>query len=204
MSAIRRMVLVTVAASMALANLVPVFALSEGSAAFGSSLDASGCTGVPITSVANLQQSITSYGGGTTFCLAPGIYRIPTTLTLKTDQRLIGAGEPGTVVISGAKAVKATPTSGRWVISGQKTLGKSSFSGTSTQCRPINGKDPKGMCVYKDQVFLDDVSLWQVPSLKALSRGEFFWNYSTNKIYLADDPTGRRLEVSVVGGRALM
>jgi hypothetical protein len=160
--------------------------------------------GVQVASANELQQAITAHGVDTTFCLSPGIYRINATLTVKTGQKLIGAGDPGTVVISGAKVANATLTSGRWVITGQRTLGKSSFSGTSNQCRAIDGRDPDGMCVFRDQVFLDDVSLWQVRSLNDLSRGEFFWNYSTNKIYLADDPTGRALEVSRVGGRAIM
>jgi hypothetical protein len=83
------------------------------------------------------------------------------------------------------------------VITGQTSLGRSEFAGTSEQCRPLEGVDPKGMCVYRDQVFLNDVSLWQVGSLGELSAGEFFWDYSANKIYLADDPTGKKLELSV-------
>jgi parallel beta-helix repeat protein len=59
------------------------------------------------------------------------------------------------------------------------------------------------MCVYVDQVFLENVSLWQVGSLSELSRGEFFWDYGANKIYLSDDPSGRRLEVSAVAGPAI-
>ena len=37
--------------------------------------------------------------------------------------------------------------------------------------------------------------LWQVGSLGELSSGEFFWDYAANTIYLADDPTGQKLEL---------
>jgi hypothetical protein len=116
---------------------------------------------------------------------------------LKTGQKLIGSGS-GVTVISGAKTVTATKVGSYWVITGQTSLGTSTLpGGASTQCRPVQGRDPKGMCVYRDQVFLDDSSLWQVGSLGELSSGEFFWNSGTNKIYLVDDPSGRKLEVSV-------
>jgi hypothetical protein len=72
-----------------------------------------------------------------------------------------------------------------------------SGSGAAADCDQVEGKDPGSMCIYRDQVFLDNGSLWQVGSLGELSAGEFFWDYGANKIYLADDPSGRKLEVSV-------
>jgi hypothetical protein len=135
---------------------------------------------------------------GTTLCLAPGVYRISQALILKQGQELIGSGY-GKTVISGAKTVGATKEGSHWIIMGQTSLGQSAFSGTSGQCRVVNGRDPEGMCVYRDQVFLDDSSLWQVATLDELSSGEFFWDYAENRIYLADDPTGRKLELSVAG-----
>jgi hypothetical protein len=62
----------------------------------------------------------------------------------------------------------------------------------------VVGRDPEEMCVYRDQVFLDDRSLWQVGTLSELSSGGFFWDYWRTGS-LADDPTGRRLELSVAG-----
>ena len=133
---------------------------------------------------------------GTAFCLASGTYRVTAPLVLKSGQKLIGAGS-GKAIISGAKAVAATKEDAYWVISGESSLGQSAFPGTSSQCRLVEGRDPKGMCVYRDQVFLDDRSLWQVGSLGELSSGEFFWDYAANRIYLADDPSERKLELSV-------
>jgi hypothetical protein len=119
-------------------------------------------------------------------------------LVLKRGQKLIGTGG-GQAVISGAKIVSATRDGANWVITGQSSLGQSAFPGTTGQCATVAGRDPEGMCVFRDQVFLDDRSLWQVGSLGELTPGEFFWDYGANRIYLAEDPSGRRLEVSVVG-----
>jgi Right handed beta helix region len=156
------------------------------------------CSGDEIAPPIDLASEVTNNPEATTFCLASGIYRISQPLTLKPGQRLIGAGV-GKTIISGAKMVSATKEGTYWVITGQTSLGQSAFSGTTGQCRPVQGRDPKGMCVYRDQVFLDDRSRWQVGSIAELSSGEFFWDYATNRIYLADDPTGMKLEVSVAG-----
>jgi Right handed beta helix region len=154
------------------------------------------CRGIETNADVDLPAFVASQPIGTTFCLAAGTYRVTTPLVLKSGQKLIGAGGKKSI-ISGAKVVSATKQGSYWVIQGQTSLGQSILPGTTSQCRPVGGRDPKGMCVYADQVFLDDKSLWQVGSLGELSPGEFFWDYMANKIYLADDPSGRSLEFSV-------
>ena len=114
---------------------------------------------------------------------------------LRAGQELIGTGN-GDAVISGAKVVTASKQGSYWVITGQTSLGTSGVS-PLTDCVPVDGKDPGAMCIYVDQAFLNGRSLWQVGSLGELSSGEFFWDYAANKIYLADDPTGKKLELSV-------
>ena len=100
-------------------------------------------------------------------------------------------------MISGAKTVSATKEGAYWVITGQTSLGPERVPGRLPIRAARSRAGPRGMCVYRDQVFLDDTSLWQVGSLGELSAGEFFWDYGANKIYLADDPSGRKLELSV-------
>ena len=153
------------------------------------------CRGVKLRPSVALSAKIAKRPEGTTFCLAPGTYRISSPLVLKRGQKLIGTGRRKTF-ISGAKRVRATKEGAYSVITGQTTLGTSG-SGAAADCDPVEGKDPGSMCIYRDQVFLDDKSLWQVGSLGELSSGEFFWDYGANKIYLASDPSGRKLELSV-------
>ena len=153
------------------------------------------CQGVEVAPTVDLGAEVADKPNGTTFCLSAGTFRISAPLVLKQGQKLIGVGD-GDTVISGAKAVSATKEGSYWVITGQTSLGTSG-SGSLADCLPVEGKDPGSMCIYQDQVFLDDRSLWQVGSLGELSSGEFLWDYGANKIYLADDPSGRKLELSV-------
>ena len=153
------------------------------------------CRGIQTSVDVDLPVFVASQPAGTMFCLAAGTYRVTAPLVLKGGQKLIGAGS-GKTIISGAKVTSATKRGSYWTIQGQASLGQSMLPGTTSQCRPVGGRDPKDMCVYTDQVFLDDKSLWQVGSLGELSSGEFFWDYTANKIYLADDPSGRNLELS--------
>jgi len=156
------------------------------------------CVGIEIASPTKLASEVANNPEASTFCLPSGVYRISQPLNLRHGQKLVGAGARKTI-ISGAKTVSATETEPYWIVTGQESLGQGAVSTSSGECRPVQGRDPKGMCVYRDQVFLDDTSLWQVGSLEELSSGEFFWDYGTNRIYLIDDPTGRKLEVSVAG-----
>jgi hypothetical protein len=156
------------------------------------------CEGTELAPGTDLQARISSTPENATFCLSPGTYRMTAPLVLKQGQKLIGTGG-GKAIISGAKAVTATKQGAYWVITGQASLGTSG-DGPLADCVAVEGKDPGSMCIYRDQVFLDDTSLWQVGSLGELSSGEFFWDYGANKIYLADDPSGHKLEVSVASG----
>jgi hypothetical protein len=157
------------------------------------------CQGMELEPGVDLRAQVASTPSGTTFCLEPGVYRITGPLMLKDGQKLIGTGGSRRAILSGARIVRAEQQGSYWVITGQTSLGT---SGQGTiGCRPVEDVDPKGLCVYTDQVFMNDSSLWQVGSLRELSSGEFFWDYATNVIYLADDPTGDKLEVSVTTGR---
>ena len=156
------------------------------------------CQGLELSPGVDLSTKVARRPEGTTFCLAPGVYRVSAPLVLKANQKLIGTGN-GEAIISGARVVSASHEGAYWAITGQQSLGQSAFPATTGQCTTVQGRDPKGMCVFRDQVFLDDQSLWQVGSLGELSTGEFFWDYGANRIYLAEDPSGKKLELSVAG-----
>ena len=53
------------------------------------------------------------------------------------------------------------------------------------------------VCKHPEQVFLDDQPLSQVENLQKLRSGTFYFDYRNDKIYLADNPSGKKLEVSV-------
>jgi parallel beta-helix repeat protein len=52
------------------------------------------------------------------------------------------------------------------------------------------------LCGHADTVFLDDAALLQVGGLSELAPGRFWFDYANDRIWIADDPSGRRVEVT--------
>src|SRR5262249_40891476 len=52
-------------------------------------------------------------------------------------------------------------------------------------------------CMYPEDLFFDNTALLHVATLSALGPGKWFFDYSADKIYFADDPTGHKVETSV-------
>ena len=69
------------------------------------------CRGSEADPAFGLRALIASQPEGSTFCLAPGVYRFSQPLVLKQGQKLIGTGG-GKAVISGAKLVGAKAEGG--------------------------------------------------------------------------------------------
>ena len=84
----------------------------------------------------DLASEVANNPEATTFCLAPGVYRISQPLTLKHGPEADRGGS-GKTIISGAKTVSATKEGAYWVITGQTSLGQSAFPGRVGQCRPV-------------------------------------------------------------------
>jgi parallel beta-helix repeat protein len=162
--------------------------IDAGHAFLGSArIEVRDCRGVRIRPSESIQRNIDHHPQGTTFCLTKGVHRLEEPLYAKSDQRFIG--EPG-AILSGARELSSFDHQGSyWTIGGQRQ--ESSPVGT---CSPSSYTG----CQYAEGVFFDDTNLWQVTSLSALSPGSFFFDYGNNTIYLADDPTGHRVEASVV------
>jgi parallel beta-helix repeat protein len=52
-------------------------------------------------------------------------------------------------------------------------------------------------CQWPEDLFIDDRLLLRVTGLADMGPGKWYFDYGADKIYLADDPTGRRVETSV-------
>lgn len=145
----------------------------------------SSCSGIAVSPASDLQGLIDAYGPGTTFCLQAGVYRLSGPIVPKSYDRLIG--EPG-AVLNGSKVLTGFLQSGSyWVVGGQ-----------TQESAPYGSclSDYLG-CQRAEGVYLDDRNLWQVTSLAELGPGEFYFDYAADRIYLADNPAGRKVEVSV-------
>ena len=59
------------------------------------------------------------------------------------------------------------------------------------------GPDRSPLCLRTNDVFYDDRWLRRVESVTQLSRGEFFFDYASDRIHIADNPVGHKVEVGV-------
>ncbi|MPZ48150.1 MAG: hypothetical protein GEU75_02365 [Dehalococcoidia bacterium] len=140
-------------------------------------------SGVVIQPGANIQSAVNANPTGATFVLKPGVHRLQQ-VTPKDGQSFVG--ESG-AVLSGAKLVSFTRSGSYWVATGQTQQGQ-----THGAC--VSGYTG---CMYPEGLFIDDQPLWQVTSLSGLSAGEWYFDYAKDRIYMADNPTGHKVEASV-------
>lgn len=147
------------------------------------------CTGVKIRPEDDFQAQITSHRPKTVFCVLAGVHRLKAPLVPKYGQKFLG--EPG-AVLNGTVEITSWGSSGKfWVASGQ----------TQQSARGVDKcADGTDTCRYAEDVFIDDKRLNRVLSRSKLSPGEFYFDYGNDKIYLADDPSGHKVEASVSPG----
>lgn len=142
---------------------------------------------VPVGSLT--QTLLDSRPEGTRFVLAAGIHRLTGPLTPRPRQQLLGHYG---AVLSGAKPlIRWVASGGAWYIDGQ------------TQRLPVKdaGRDvcvDGALCHAAEDVFVDDVSLRQVATRAELRPGSFWFDTATDRIYLGEDPSGRRVETTAV------
>jgi parallel beta-helix repeat protein len=142
------------------------------------------CTGVQLSPGDNVVAEVATRPGGTTFCFANGTYRMMDRISPKAGDTFIAKG----AVLSGAKLLSTWSRSGgSWVSNGQ------------TEQSPLAGKcrEAGNPCAYNEDLFMDDSRLKRVLSLGALSQGDYYFDYANDRIYLADDPSGHKVEVAV-------
>jgi parallel beta-helix repeat protein len=142
--------------------------------------------------VGQLKQTLLdSKPAGTRFALEAGVHRLTSALRPKSNQQILGF--PG-AAISGSKLLSGwVQDGGRWVVTGQtQRLPESSGGGSYQLCTADNP-----LCGKTEDVFLDDKPLQQVDSLSKLGSGKFYFDYESSRIYIADDPRGRRSETTV-------
>lgn len=122
---------------------------------------------------------------GATFVLAEGIHR-PDTVVPGDGQTFLG--RPG-AVLSGAVLLESfTFRDGLWVATGQ----------TANPRVHGNCESDRPRCGHANELFLDDRVLRHAGSRAAVGPGTWFFDYAADMIYVGDDPSGRRVELSVV------
>jgi hypothetical protein len=131
------------------------------------------------------QVIIDSNPPGTVFQFQAGVHYLTSVIPRDGDVFL---GEPVTV-ISGARLLETFDTEGGlWYAGGQTQQGE----------RAGNCRDEYPTCDLPEDLFMDDVILRRVASRAQVVPGTWYFDYATDRAYFADDPTGRRVEISVL------
>jgi parallel beta helix pectate lyase-like protein len=126
---------------------------------------------------------------GTLYRLLPGTFR-EQSLTPKDRDTYIG--EDG-AVLSGARILTGfEPVAGFWSVGGQT----SELFGNGV-CSRFQGQAYTG-CIHPEQLFIDGERLWQVTNSATLTTGQWYFDYAADRIYLAENPQGRTVELSVI------
>jgi parallel beta-helix repeat protein len=133
----------------------------------------------------DLEAAVKAQPEGTTFFIPAGLHRIQ---EIEPKDRQSFLGEPG-AVLSGAKLVNDFSRSGTYWVA------KAGLDDTGLVHGECRDEDPG--CAYPEDLFVDDSMLRQVLSLRELGPGKWFLDYDRDLIYLADDPRGRKVELSV-------
>jgi hypothetical protein len=128
---------------------------------------------------------VRAHPAGSTFVFASGVHRLSGPIVPRDGDVFVG--EVG-AVLSGAHLLTSFGREGGlWVVSGQTQQGFRHGSCTADAPR----------CSYPEDLFMDDVPLRHVGSLSEVVAGAWFFDYDNDRIYFADDPTGRVVETSV-------
>ena len=149
-----------------------------------------------LVNVGQLSQSLLdSKPEGYRFALAAGVHRVTSPLRPRQGQQFLGyAG----AIVSGSKVLSGWVQDGsRWYVTGQtQRLPGNPGSGYGA---PIC-KSSEPLCNKPEDLFIDDQPRRQVSSLSELSAGRFYFDYSSSRIYIAEDPSGRTVETTTATG----
>ena len=132
----------------------------------------------------DIQSAVDSNPTGTTFIIKAGVHRFQSVVPKDGDSFI---GEPG-AIISGARLLASFQQEGQyWVATGQ------------TQQGQVHGSCISGYsgCRYPEDLFINDIPLWQVTTIDEVGPGKWYFDYDADKIYMAEDPTGGKVETSV-------
>jgi hypothetical protein len=134
---------------------------------------------------ASIQATVDLAGDGAAFCLKNGVHRAQT-VRPRPRQRFYGEGQ---TVLNGSRLLTGfRREDAYWAVN------------SKLQRRPEHGEclPSAPICNQPEALLIDDRPLTRVSSKGALASGKFYIDYAGDKIYLVDDPTNRKVEVTVV------
>ncbi|MBA2457465.1 MAG: hypothetical protein H0V43_00755 [Gemmatimonadales bacterium] len=124
---------------------------------------------------------------GTAFQLRAALHRLQQ-LSPKAGQSF--ADEAG-AVLSGARLLTEWAQEGNhWIHGGQSQAGEVRLA---SSCQPTRPR-----CAFPEEFFIDDILLQHIGRREEVGPGKWYFDYAADRVYIADVPTGRRVEISVL------
>jgi hypothetical protein len=183
-----------------------ITAVGAGTAFIGGTSDGGGADSVQITVVAgctpttthlcpgdNYQAKITAQANGTAFTFGAGSF-YGFTVTPKTNQTFTGAANHTTILDGGRTLGGWTLSSGKWYVGNQTQGGSATSNGSCESGHP--------RCQYPELLWRDSVAQTHESTLAACGAGEWFFDYTADRIYVCSDPNGRLIETNVTNASA--
>ncbi len=124
---------------------------------------------------------------GTVFTIKAGVYRLESIRPKDGDSFV---GEPG-ATLNGAQLLEGFVRSGQiWQAPTEATPPRGQLRGTCDSAHPA--------CTFPEDLFFDDKPLERVNDRGDVAPGKWYLDYSAQIVVFADDPTGHRVELSVI------
>jgi hypothetical protein len=132
----------------------------------------------------SIQAAVGKNPAGATFLIKPGVHRLQSVQPKAGDTFV---GEPG-AMLSGAQELSGFQREGRWWVA--------SIRVERVESKGECGPDSPG-CTLPEDLFIDNVPRHRQTAIDELARGGWYLDYAAGKAYLAEDPQGHRVEMSV-------
>jgi hypothetical protein len=130
----------------------------------------------------SLQAAVDAHPAGTTFLIREGVHRL---VEVEPKHRDVFLGELGAILI-GAKLLGPFKQDGEhWYASDEADKGE-----PHGRCR-----SDRPACGLPEDLFIDDQLLRRVTGLDELEPGSWYFDQVEDRIYLADDPSGKKVEI---------
>lgn len=131
----------------------------------------------------NIQTLVDSNPESTTFTLKSGIHRLQSVVPNSGNTFI---GEDG-AVMSGARILNSWyQDNGLWVHDDQDQSGQ----------RHGECATDITTCKYPEDLFIDNILLEQVDNLNDVTADKWYFDYDSDKVYIANDPTAHLMEIS--------
>ena len=132
----------------------------------------------------NIASVVAASPEGTHFVFGPGIYR---NLQIVPKNNDVFTGNPGATLNGSVQLTSFSLVGGLWRAVNQTQVG--AVNGFCDSAHP--------MCNHSEDLYYDDRPLLAVASIANVVSGTWFFDHSSQSIYLADNPNGHKVETSV-------